>query len=61
MVSSRVDGVYTGLGLRGVILYVQCVAIVFPSQMCSQSGLQAGREREFVPKSRVEMYDHVKV
>jgi hypothetical protein len=49
------------LGLRGVIPYVQCVAIVFPSQMCLQSGLQAGREREFVSKSRVVVYDRVKV
>jgi hypothetical protein len=61
MVSSGDDGVYTGSGLRGVIPYVQCVAIVFPSQMCSQSGLQAGREREFVPKSGVVVYDRVKV
>jgi hypothetical protein len=61
MVSSGDDGVYTGLGLRGVIPYVQCVAIVFPSQMCLQSGLQAGREREFVSKSRVVVYDRVKV
>jgi hypothetical protein len=61
MVSSGDDGVYTGSGLRGVISYVQCVAIVFPSQVCSLSDLQAGREREFVPKSRVVVYDCVKV
>jgi hypothetical protein len=61
MVSSGDDGVYTGSSLRGVIPYVQCVTIGFPSQVCSQSGLQASREREFVPKSRVVVYDPVKV
>jgi hypothetical protein len=29
------NGVYTGSGLRGVIPYVQCVAVVFLSQVCS--------------------------
>jgi hypothetical protein len=36
MVSSGNNGVYTGSGLRGVIPYVQCVAAVFLSQVCSQ-------------------------
>jgi hypothetical protein len=35
MVSSGDNGVYTGSGLRGVIPYVQCVAAVFLSQVCS--------------------------
>jgi hypothetical protein len=35
MVSLGDDGVYTGSDLRGVIPYVQCVAAVFPSQVCS--------------------------
>jgi hypothetical protein len=35
MVSAGDDGVYTGSGLRGVIPYVQCVAAVFLSQVCS--------------------------
>jgi hypothetical protein len=35
MVSAGDNGVYTGLGLRGVIPYVQCVAAMFPSQVCS--------------------------
>jgi hypothetical protein len=34
-VSSGDNGVYTGSGLRGVIPYVQCVAAVFLSQVCS--------------------------
>jgi hypothetical protein len=61
MVSSGDNGVYTGSGLRGVIPYVQCVATVFLSQVCSQLGLQAGREREIVPRSRVMVYDRVKI
>jgi hypothetical protein len=61
MVSSGDDGVYTGTGLRGVIPYVQCVATVFLSQMCSQQGLQAGQEREIVPRSRVVVYDREEV
>jgi hypothetical protein len=36
MVSSGNNGVYTGSGLREVIPYVQCVATVFLSQVCSQ-------------------------
>jgi hypothetical protein len=36
MVSSGDNGVYTVSGLRGVIPYVQCVAAVFLSQVCSQ-------------------------
>jgi hypothetical protein len=55
------DNVYTGLGLRGVIPYVQCVAAVFLSQVCSQQGLQAGREREFIPRSRVVVYDREEI
>jgi hypothetical protein len=35
MVSSRDNGVYTSSDLRGVIPYVQCVAVVFLSQVCS--------------------------
>jgi hypothetical protein len=35
MVSSGDGGVYTGSGLGGVIPYVQCVAAVFLSQVCS--------------------------
>jgi hypothetical protein len=35
MVSAGDDDVYTGSGLRGVIPYVQCVAAVFLSQVCS--------------------------
>jgi hypothetical protein len=35
MVSSGDNEVYTGSGLRGVIPYVQCVAAVFLSQVCS--------------------------
>jgi hypothetical protein len=36
MVSSGDNGIYTGSGLRGVIpYYVQCVAAVFLSQVCS--------------------------
>jgi hypothetical protein len=35
MVSSGDNGVYTGSGLRGVIPYVQCMAAVFLSQVCS--------------------------
>jgi hypothetical protein len=61
MVSSGDDGVYTGSGLRGVIPYVQCMATVFLSQMCSQQGLEAGREREIVPRSRVVVYDREEV
>jgi hypothetical protein len=61
MVSSGDDRVYAGSSLRGLIPYVQCVAIVFPSQVCSQLGLQTGREREIVPKSRVVVYDHEEV
>jgi hypothetical protein len=38
MVSSGYNGVYTGSSLRGVIPYVQCVATMFLSQVCSQSG-----------------------
>jgi hypothetical protein len=59
MVSSRDNEVYTSSGLRGVIPYVQCVVAVFLSQVCSQYGLQAGREREFVPRSRMVVYDRV--
>jgi hypothetical protein len=36
MVSSGDNEIYTSSGLRGVILYVQCVAAVFLSQVCSQ-------------------------
>jgi hypothetical protein len=36
MVSSGDNEIYTSSGLRGVILYVQCVATVFLSQVCSQ-------------------------
>jgi hypothetical protein len=35
MVSARDNGVYTSLGLRGVIPYIQCVATVFLHQVCS--------------------------
>jgi hypothetical protein len=35
MVSARDNGVYTGSGLQGVMPYVQCVAVVFLSQVCS--------------------------
>jgi hypothetical protein len=35
MVSVEDNMVYTGSGLRGVIPYVQCVAAVFLSQVCS--------------------------
>jgi hypothetical protein len=35
MVSAGDNRVYTGSGLRGVIPYVQCVAAVFLSQVCS--------------------------
>jgi hypothetical protein len=35
MVSSGDDEVYTGSGLRGLIPYVQCVAAMFLSQVCS--------------------------
>jgi hypothetical protein len=35
MVSARDNGIYTGSGLQGVIPYVQCVAVVFLSQVCS--------------------------
>jgi hypothetical protein len=35
MVSTGDNGIYTGSGLRGVIPYVQCVAAVFLSQVCS--------------------------
>jgi hypothetical protein len=35
MVSEGDNEIYTGLGLRGVIPYVQCVATVFLSQECS--------------------------
>jgi hypothetical protein len=35
-VSSGDNGVYTSSGLRGVIPYVQCVATMFLSQVCSQ-------------------------
>jgi hypothetical protein len=35
MVSTGDNGVYTGSFLRGVIPYVQCVAVVFLSQVCS--------------------------
>jgi hypothetical protein len=35
MVSAGDNGVYTSLGLRGVIPYVQCVATVFLHQVCS--------------------------
>jgi hypothetical protein len=35
MVSAGYNGVYTGSGLRGVIPYVQCVVVVFLSQVCS--------------------------
>jgi hypothetical protein len=61
MVSSGDDGVYTVSGLRGVTPYVQCVATVFLSQVCSQQGLQAGQEREIVPKSQVVVYDREEV
>jgi hypothetical protein len=36
MVSSGDNEIYTGSGLRGVIPYVQCMAAVFLSQVCSQ-------------------------
>jgi hypothetical protein len=35
MVSAEDNGIYTGSSLRGVIPYIQCVATVFPSQVCS--------------------------
>jgi hypothetical protein len=35
MVSAGDNGIYTGSGLRGVIPYVQCVAAVFLSEVCS--------------------------
>jgi hypothetical protein len=35
MVSVGDNEIYTGSGLRGVIPYVQCVATVFLSQVCS--------------------------
>jgi hypothetical protein len=35
MVSAGDNGIYTGSGLRGVIPYIQCVAAVFLSQVCS--------------------------
>jgi hypothetical protein len=35
MISARDNRVYTGSCLRGVIPYVQCVAVVFLSQVCS--------------------------
>jgi hypothetical protein len=35
MVSAVDNGLYTGSGLREVIPYVQCVAVVFLSQVCS--------------------------
>jgi hypothetical protein len=35
MVSAGDNEIYTGSGLRGVIPYVQCVAAVFLSQVCS--------------------------
>jgi hypothetical protein len=34
MVSVGDNEIYTGSGLRGVIPYVQCVAVVFLSQVC---------------------------
>jgi hypothetical protein len=34
-VSTGDNGIYTGSGLRGAIPYVQCVAAVFLSQVCS--------------------------
>jgi hypothetical protein len=36
MVSSGDNEIYTGSGLQGVIPYVQCVVVVFLSQVCSQ-------------------------
>jgi hypothetical protein len=36
MVSSGDNEVYTSSGLRGVISYVQCVAVVFLSQVCDR-------------------------
>jgi hypothetical protein len=35
MVSIGDNKIYTGSGLRGVIPYVQCVIVVFLSQVCS--------------------------
>jgi hypothetical protein len=35
MVSLGDNKIYTGSGLRRVTLYVQCVAVVFLSQVCS--------------------------
>jgi hypothetical protein len=35
MVSAGDNEIYTGSGLRGVIPYVQCVVVVFLSQVCS--------------------------
>jgi hypothetical protein len=35
MVSAGDNEIYTGSGLRGVIPYVQCVAVVFLRQVCS--------------------------
>jgi hypothetical protein len=35
MVSAGDNEVYSGLGLRGVIPYVLCVAAMFLSQVCS--------------------------
>jgi hypothetical protein len=36
LVSSGDNEIYTGSGLSGVIPYVQCVAAVFLSRVCSQ-------------------------
>jgi hypothetical protein len=35
MVSAGDNRIYTGLGLRGVIPYVQCADAMFLSQVCS--------------------------
>jgi hypothetical protein len=35
MVSAGDNGVYIGSGLRGVIPYVQCAAVVSLSELCS--------------------------
>jgi hypothetical protein len=43
MVSSGDDGVYTGSGLRGVIPYVQCVAVVLLTK-CARSMLESAAE-----------------
>jgi hypothetical protein len=56
MVSSGDNGVYTGSGLRGVIPYVQCVADVFLSQVCSYTSLSGEGVRSQVPREGLRSY-----